>query len=103
MGIRADMAAALPDLFAALGEEAVFNPSGGDPVGCRVLIDFEVDLQPDGFSTTAWQRSTVMEALLSEISKEPDRGDAFLLEGINYTVKRVIFNDGLPGKVAVTP
>jgi hypothetical protein len=104
MGIRTDMAAALPEMFAALGEEATFTPLAGDPVDCHILIDFDVDLQPDGYQTTAWQRGTVIEALLSEIGKEPDRGDVFTcpIGGTQYTVQKVTGNDGLTVKMAVT-
>lgn len=103
MGLRADMASALPEMIEALGEEATFTPSGGNPIACHILIDFDVDLQPDGFQTTAWQRATVIQAMLSEIKAEPDKGDVFTLSGANYAVQKVTFNDGLTVKVAVTP
>ena len=103
MGLRADMAASLPEMFEALGEAATFIPSGGDPVACHILIDFDVDLQPDGFQTTAWQRSTVIRALFSEIGNEPDRGNVFRYNGTDYIVQKVTFNDGLTVKIAVTP
>ncbi len=103
MGLRADMAAALPEMIEELGEEATFTPSGGNPVACHILIGFDVDLQPDGFKTTAWQCATVIQALLSEIKAGPDKGDIFTLSGKNYTVQKVTFNDGLTVKVAVTP
>ncbi|SEM79016.1 hypothetical protein SAMN04489760_14811 [Syntrophus gentianae] len=103
MGIKEDMAAALPEMFEVLGEPATFSPSGGTPAACHILIDFNVDLQPDGFQSTAWQRSTVIEAVLSDIGSEPNRGDVFRYNGMDYTVQKVTFNDGLSVKVAVTP
>jgi hypothetical protein len=103
MGIRSDMAAVLPEMFEVLGEAATFTPSGGDQVACNILIDFDVDLQPDGFQTTAWQRSTFIETILSEIGSEPNRGDVFRYKGTDYTVQKVTFNDSLTVKVAVTP
>lgn len=103
MGIRSDMEAVLPEMFEVLGEEATFTPAGGDPVSCYILIDFDVDLQPDGFSTTAWQRSTVIEAVLSVIGAEPNRGDIFTYKSTAYTVEKITSNDGLTVKVAVTP
>ncbi len=103
MGLRADMAAVLPEMIDVLGEEATFTPSGGVPVACHILTDFDVDLQPDGFQATAWQRASVIQALLSEIKAEPNRGDVFRYNGTGYTVQKVTFNDGLTVKVAVTP
>lgn len=105
MGLRTDMAAALPEMIEKLGEEATFTPSGGDPVSCHILIDFDVDLQPDGFQATAWQQATVIRASLSEITNVPHQDDVFTypLGATNYTVQKVIFNDGLTVKVAVTP
>ncbi len=103
MGLREDMDAALPEMFEVLGEAATFSPSGENPAACHILIDFNVDLQPDGFQTTAWQRSTVIEAVLSEIGIEPNRGDVFRYNGTDYTVQKITFNDGLSVKVAVIP
>jgi len=105
MGIKADMAAVLPGMFEIIGEEATFTPSGGLPVNCHIDITEEVDYQPDGFSTCAWQRSKVIEVTLAEIGVEPNRGDIFSCGGRSYTVEKVheLSTNGLTIKMAVTP
>lgn len=102
MGIRSDIAAALPSFLAAKGESANFTPSVGAPIPCMVFIDFNVEFQPAGTETQVWERGTVIEALLSEIGREPDRGETFTLAGgIVYTVKAILANDGLSVKAVV--
>jgi hypothetical protein len=94
---------ALPGIFVAAGEEAVYTPAGGAPIDpCHIFIDFNVQLQPDGMSAQAWQQGTVIEALLSEVGSEPNRGDVFTYDGTDYTVAKVIENDGFTVKMAVT-
>ena len=96
------MLAALPGVLRDLGEAAVYTPYGGAAVACHVCIDFNVALEPDGMTTQAWQRATVIEALLSELgSVEPDRNATFLVDGVTYTVQRILENDGLTVKMAV--
>jgi hypothetical protein len=97
------MATALPEMFEALGEAATFIPSGGDPVVCHILIDFDVDLQPDGFQSTAWQRSTVIRALLYEIGNEPVQGRCLPVQRHKLRRSKGDINDGLTVKIAVTP
>jgi hypothetical protein len=103
MGARAEIAAALPSVFAEKGEEAVFTPAGGPVIDpCHIFIEFNVALQPDGMTAQAWQRATVIEALLSEIGAEPNKSDTFIYDETTYTVARIIENDGFTVKVAVT-
>lgn len=108
MGLRGVFAAALPGIFTAAGETAVFTPATGSPVSCYVFINFNVDLQPSGMEVQVWERGTVIEALLTDsgegtaIGREPDRGETFTVAGTVYTVKATLENDGLTVKVAVT-
>lgn len=102
MGLRGIFAEALPDIFEAAAETAVFTPAVGDPVLCMVFIDFSVELQPAGAEVQVWQRGTVIEALLSEIGREPNRGETFTVDSIAYTVQAILENDGLTVKMVVT-
>ena len=106
MGLRGVFAAALPGIFEAAGEDAVFTPATGDPVSCQVFIDFSVMLQPAGVEAQVWERGTTIEALLSVIGREPNRGETFTLDipaaGTIYTVQAPLENDGLTVKVVVT-
>jgi len=103
MGINSRMDEFLPRMFGRLGKDATFTPQGGSSVPCHIDISFNVDQQPDGFQTNAWQQSTVIEAILSEITNEPNRGDIFTCARKDYKVEKVISNDTLTVKVAVTP
>ena len=102
MGLRAVFAAALPGIFQAAGEEASFTPASGAAIPCMVFIDFNVMLQPSGVETQVWQRGTTIEALLSEIGREPNRGERFTVEGASYVVQAILENDGLTVKAVVS-
>jgi len=92
---------AMADLADTIGDAATFTPSGGDPVACHVDLSSEVEEQPDGLSAGAWPQTQTVEALLSEIGAEPNRGDVFTIAGTDYTVKRVMENDNIFVKMAV--
>lgn len=105
MGLRSTLAAALPDIFDAAGEDAVFTPAAGAAIPCKVFVEFNVMLQPAGVEVQVWQRGTTIEALLSEITREPNRGETFTLDipsdGTVYTVQAILENDGLTVKAVV--
>jgi hypothetical protein len=106
MGLRAVFAAALPGIFDAAGEDAVFTPATGDPIPCKVFIDFNVMLQPGGVEAQVWEQGTTIEALLSVLGREPNRGETFTLDiptdDTTYTVQAIIEDDGLTVKAVVT-
>ena len=91
-----------PAIFGALGDSATFTPSGGAAVSCTVIITFNVMLQPTGVESQVWQGGTTIEALLSEITNEPNTGDVFTVGAQTYTVQAPIANDGIFVKVQVT-
>lgn len=102
MTIRSEMREALPDMFNAMGEEALFIPLGESALPCHVFIEFGVNVEPDGFTAQAGQKVTVIEALLSELNGfEPGKDDAFTVEGKTYTVQRILDNDSFTVKAAV--
>lgn len=110
MGIRAIVGRTLPSIFRSMGEDAVFNPAAGDPVTCKVFIEFGVRLQPMGVDVQVPERGTVIEALLIDpsgatgiaIGREPLRGETFVVDGVTYTVRTILENDGLSVKAQVT-
>jgi len=103
MGIRSDIETGLAFFLAAKGESAIFTPATGDPIPCMVFIDFNVMLQPAGVEAQMWERGTTIEALISEIGREPTRGETFTLDGgIVYTVRAILESDGLTVKAVVT-
>ncbi|MCK9362131.1 MAG: hypothetical protein M0P74_00790 [Syntrophales bacterium] len=102
MGLRAVFAEALPDVFSEAGEEALFTPAIGAAIPCHVFIDFNVKLQPGGTTGQIFAQGTTIEALLSEIGREPNRDETFTVDGIVYKVKSPLENDKLTVKVVVT-
>ena len=97
-------------MFEAAGEDAVFTPAAGKPVDCKVFIDFNVALEPDGFDGMTQQPGTVIEALLNgdvdvpdglSLSRVPVRNETFTLVGQTYSVAKIITNDGFTVKMAV--
>jgi hypothetical protein len=101
MSLRTEIAASLPDLFAE-GEPAIFTPAAGEPADCMVFLEFAVDLQPAGIESRTWERGITIEALLTEIGREPDREEIFTVDGVEYTVQAILENDGLTVKLVVT-
>lgn len=81
-------------LFNRIGRDAVYQPVTGDPVSCKVVIERDVDLEPSGFSAQIWGKGITIEAILSELGKEPDAEETFTVDGITYTVLTVKENDG---------
>ena len=102
MGLRTVFAEALPNIFDAAGEDAVFHPLTGPSVPCKIFIDFNVQLQASGAEMQIWERGTTIEALLSEIGGEPDAGSHFVYDGTSYYVRVITDNDGLTVKAVVT-
>ncbi len=93
------------------GEPATFNPASGDPIPCKVFIDFDVLLQPASMDAQAWAKGTQIEAGLSSgddigIGRMPEYGETFTvwpgdpLEQ-TYSVKEILQNDGITVKVVV--
>jgi hypothetical protein len=102
MGLRAVFREALPDIFDAAGEDATFTQVKGQPVPCKIFIDFDVKFQSSAMNAQVWETGVAIEVLLSEIGVEPDRGDVFTFEETDYTVDSILANDGLTVKVIVT-
>ena len=102
MGLRAELREALPDMFNAAGEDAIYAAVGGPAIACKIFIEFNVLLQPAGTDTQVWEQGTTIEALLSEIGAEPTRGAVFTYDETAYVVRQVAKNDGLTVTVVVS-
>ncbi|MBN1664840.1 MAG: hypothetical protein JW943_14665 [Deltaproteobacteria bacterium] len=104
MGLRAIMDEAVLQLFEEKeqGEDAVFHPAEGDPIPCKVFIDFDVRLQPAGIEAQVWETGTVIEAPLSMLGRKPVRGETFTYDSTTYTVKRIADDDRFTFKAEVT-
>jgi len=86
---------ALTDIFGSvLGEDATYTPAVGAAVACRVVVNRNVLLQPDGMTVQVYDKGTTIEAMLSVIGSEPNRGDTFTVGTETYTVQSIEQNDG---------
>jgi hypothetical protein len=107
MGIRDTMLSALEDLFAKIGEDAIYTPTGGTQVACKVMIEIGVQLQPAGLDAQVTQTGTVIQALLSAKAgvgigtSVPARGNTFTWDSTVYKVSSVLENDGFSVRLAV--
>jgi len=94
---------ALRDIFnSPIGDDAVYTPSGGMSIACRVIITRDVLLQPASMDTQVFDHGTTIEAILEDIGAEPNRGDTFVIGTETFTVQSIEQNDGLTVKVIVT-
>lgn len=89
------------DIFAQLGRAATFTPATGSAVSCTVVLDVGVRLQTDGYTGQASAQVTTVEGLVSEIGREPNRNETFLIGSTTYTVQSTLENDGRHYKVTV--
>lgn len=89
-------------LFDQLGVDATFTPSAGDPVSLKVVFKSVLAMQPTGYETRSWQGEKSIEFILDDIGREPNRGDVFEVDEVDYTVQAVIANDGRFCQVAIT-
>lgn len=86
---------ALSDIFAStIAVAATFTPAGGSSIGCSVIVNRSVLLQPSGMDTQVYERGTTIEVQLSEIGAEPNRGDVFVVGTETFTVQSIDSNDG---------
>ncbi len=81
-------------LFNRIGRDAIYTPVVGSPVNCKIVIERDVDLEPLGFNAQIWGRGITIEAVLSELGKEPDAEETFTVDGIIYEAQTVKENDG---------
>ncbi len=94
---------ALRDIFdSPLGDDAVFTPSGGTAIECRVIIERSVMMQPAGMETQVFERGTTIEVILADIGVEPNRGDTFVIGTETFTVQTIDSNDGMTVVTIVT-
>jgi len=83
------------------GDPARFLPAGSVPVeGCMVDVEYDVELQPEGYDSVVFERATTLEAMVSEVG-EVERGDTFEVEGTTFNVRKILENDGVFVKVVV--
>jgi hypothetical protein len=86
---------ALRDIFnSALGEDATFSPVGGLSIGCSVIVNRSVLLQPSGMDAQVFERGTTIDVILADIGAEPNRGDVFTVGTETFTVQSIDSNDG---------
>lgn len=95
---------AIKDIFddENIGSDAVYTPSGGSAISCRVIIERNVLLQPDSMTTQVYEHGTTIEAILDDMGAEPNRGDTFVIGTETFTVQSIDSNDGMTVVCIVT-
>ncbi len=89
------------DLYARRGKEATYSPVDDFQITCRVILDFENELRPDGYDIEIVDVGTTIEALYSDVG-EPKKGSTFEIEGTVYRVARIDSNDRVFVKCVVS-
>jgi len=113
MGLRSVFSAALPGIFSAAGEPAVFTPASGAPVDCYVFIDFTGRNDPLGMEPGVFRQAILIDGLISEFGRRPVKDETITVyptvadrtagtNGTVYTVQAPIDDDGLSFKMEVT-
>ena len=83
------------------GSAASFTPAGGTTVTLDVVFEEETRNVAEGYGAQVFVQIYTIDALLSDLGAEPDKGDVFLIDSTTYTVDAVLENDGTWVKVAV--
>jgi hypothetical protein len=92
------------DMFYHLGEDAVYYPSDGPPVACKVNVEKDFQTEPDGFTMQARGEQITIEGLIRilgkvPVAKTPNRpGETFVVQmpnvgAVTYEVKGILAND----------
>jgi len=95
---------AADDIFYHLGEDAVFYPTDGPPVSCKVNVEKDGQNEPDGFTTQARGEQITIEGLIRilgkiPVAKTPNRdGEKFIVQmpnvgAITFEVKGIAASD----------
>ncbi len=87
----------LRDIFASpLGVDAIYTPFGGVPLAdpIRVILERSVLLQPSDMNAQVPDRADTIEAMLEDVSEEPNRGATFAIGTETFTVQAIDKNDG---------
>ena len=93
MAFETVIAGALADIFNITGQSAVFIPSIGDMRRCKVLLDLEGTIQPGGYGAEVFASSKTIEAILSDLPREPNIGEVFEIDEDADTLSRGRFED----------
>jgi len=101
MSVESAITQAMDDLFADIGQAAVYTPSAGDPVACQVDISQVQTLQPGGFDGQVYAVRTTIEYRLAEVGVVASRGETFTVGSVTWTVDGVIEQDDRMVKVVV--
>ena len=81
---------------------ATFTPGVGSPVeDVQVSLTLAIEDQPGTLDAQVWGTDATIEYYLDDVGSEADEGDVFTIDGTDYTVTRVLQNDGRFVKVAV--
>lgn len=102
MTTAAIIAQALTDVFDIVGVDATYNPAGGAPIACKVLLERDILLQPASMTAQVYERGTILEAILADIVTEPNRNDTFTVGLETFTVQAIDKNDGYTVRMIVT-
>jgi len=89
------------DLINEIGVPVTFVPLAGLPVTCVAYLDTEEDLQPVGFESTGAAQVSTIRYLISQIGRTAERGEYFIIGGIQYTVESIEENGDKDGIVKV--
>lgn len=89
------------DIFYHLGDDAVFYPTDGDPVPCKVNVEMESHNEPDGYTMQAKGEQITVEGLRHilgkiPVARTPNReGEKFIMDDtdIVYEVQAIIESD----------
>ena len=93
---------AASDIFAALGEDAIFTPATGDAVELKVNLETGENFQPGSIEAQVWGSEKTIEYVFDDIGREVNRDETFLIGSTTYTVQGVQENDGRFCKAVVT-
>ncbi|MBI9092910.1 MAG: hypothetical protein JEZ12_27150 [Desulfobacterium sp.] len=84
----------------SLGRDAVYNPVDDLPIPCRVIVEHDALLQPDGADFEISEVGTTLEVLFADVGT-PKRGSTFEVGEAVYRVERIQDNDRIFVKVVV--
>jgi hypothetical protein len=101
MTISSEIASLNADIAGCFNSVATFTPATGTPVSLRCELVKSVNPQPSGYDGLVWEQQTTIEAVLADLPRQPNKSETFTINGVIYSVKEVIADDGYFVRMAV--
>ena len=91
---------ALGEIYSRLGKAVTYTPAGGDPVTIRADVTYGANLEDPAWKPLGTRASATLGVKNADVP-DPQYKDTVLIEGVAWTVLRVLEGDGFTWKLEI--